>query len=132
MKRVKENWALLLLGGCMCVCSIAVIWMAPYLNWIDSYRCTLSISGGTVWVDASVIASVGSSESCIHVYLQRREGVKWVDAAGWTESREGNRAAVSASVPAVPGETYRIWMQAGAVRNGFFQCEDVISPSKTA
>ncbi|MCI9186038.1 MAG: hypothetical protein HFF34_00545 [Oscillospiraceae bacterium] len=132
MKLVKENWRLILLGVCACACTFLVNLARPYQNWIESYRCTLSISDGKVWVDASMIGSQSCDESSIHVFLEEKVNGEWVEVRLWSDVQEGVRAAVSESAPASPGGVYRVWMQVGATRNGRFQYKYVMSPEKTA
>ena len=106
MKLVKENWRLILLGVCACACTFLVNLARPYQNWIESYRCTLSISDGKVWVDASMIGSQSCDESSIHVFLEEKVNGEWVEVRLWSDVQEGfGRRCPSLPRPLPAGST---------------------------
>lgn len=132
MRYIRNNKGLLFLGVCMCVWTAAALWIEPYLNCIESYRCTLSIREGTAWVEASVIGSRDCEWSSVYVCLQRKEGRKWTGVESWQDRQYGVRAAAGGTAPVVPGETYRVWMDIMVARQGRFQHQFIRTPPKIA
>lgn len=78
------------------------------MMYMQSWDCTLSISGKTATVKASVSGySSLTTKSSVTVQLQEQSGSRWVTVATWTDSVDGRRASVNETYSVTSGKTYR-------------------------
>jgi len=117
-----KRWAALALCLTLCLSTAAYTYAAetpvvrniqgeivPYATYIKDKRCSLNLSGGTVFVKAWVDGQDGVvTKTEVEVVLQEKVGNTWKTLETWSDSQNGSqRATASGSYMATPGSTYR-------------------------
>ncbi len=87
----------------------------PWMTYISSYSCELTIAeGGVAHVSGVVRGKSGVTSAYVKCTLQMSIGGGWVDVISWQDSRNERDATVAQTYQLSSRGTYRVYMECRA------------------
>lgn len=121
----------------ICIFSLAVPCLAATDNSarmtnIESAKCTLTLENGNVVASAKVTGVSGTEKCKVTLYIQERQGSRWVTVDTCTEEEDRFVVSANSSIKAEKGTTYRAQATVTVWVNGTSESRTVTTQGETA
>ena len=121
----------------ICIFSLAVPCLAATDNSarmtnIESAKCTLTFENGNVAASAKVTGVSGTEKCKVALYIQERQGSRWVTVDTCTEEEDRFVVSANSSIKAEKGTTYRAQATVTVWVNGTSESKTITTQGKTA